>query len=234
MSASVIGLMSSAPAAHIHVAEDLCDEQLTRKKYGKGLLERLGHGELIEPSSIFAHCIHLNDADIAHLNEIGLTVAHNPRSNMNNGVGYAADRQVEMPGDAGDRWDRRGHVRRSEGGVVQIARRGAGISPADVIAMLANAGAAHSGAWHHAWKITGRRGGGCNRHGLRPFTPITTANFSGHFIFAMSAGNVRDVIANGAWAMRNRQIQTCDEPAMHHASVEITRRLWERLERIPA
>ena len=58
---------------HVHVAEDAVD---------KGAAERLR--PLARPDWLVAHGVHLAD-------DHGLagTIAHNPRSNMNNGVGYA-------------------------------------------------------------------------------------------------------------------------------------------------
>src|SRR5437762_700786 len=62
-----------------------------------------------------------------------------------------------------------------------------------------------------------------------PFTPLTAENFPGHFLFAMSSNNVRDVIANGRWAMRDRNVLTCDEPRTRAQAVEIARELWQRM-----
>ena len=74
---------------HIHVAEDPCDEDACRKAHGISLIDRLERRGLLKPNSIFAHGTHLNPEAIARINSVGLTMAHNPRSNMNNAVGYA-------------------------------------------------------------------------------------------------------------------------------------------------
>lgn len=85
---------------HIHVAEDPCDELDARRRSeaaqaGKrnptvtGLIERLDRCFLIQPDAVLAHCTHLPPPAIARVNEMGAYVAHNPRSNMNNAVGYA-------------------------------------------------------------------------------------------------------------------------------------------------
>src|SRR5439155_2407506 len=57
---------------HIHVAEDRCDAQITRERYKKDLIPRLTHNDLVNSSSIFAHCIHLDDEAIGLLNETGV------------------------------------------------------------------------------------------------------------------------------------------------------------------
>jgi cytosine/adenosine deaminase-related metal-dependent hydrolase len=56
---------------HIHVAEGPDDKDASR---------RLAH--LAEDSWLLVHCVHLED-------ELPGTIVHNPRSNMNNSVGYA-------------------------------------------------------------------------------------------------------------------------------------------------
>jgi len=74
---------------HIHAAEDLCDVEDARQKYGTGVAERLEDLEALSPRTILAHGVHLDDRDIAIARERGAWIAHNPRSNMNNQVGYA-------------------------------------------------------------------------------------------------------------------------------------------------
>jgi hypothetical protein len=49
----------------------------------------------------------------------------------------------------------------------------------------------------------------------------------------MGSRHVRDVIADGRWALRDRIVQTCDEPALHARSIEVAQLLWNRMESIP-
>jgi len=74
---------------HIHVAEDPCDEEDCQHRYQMFLVDRLAAYGLLRPESVFAHCTRLDGLAVAKVNQIGATVAHNPRSNMNNAVGYA-------------------------------------------------------------------------------------------------------------------------------------------------
>lgn len=69
---AVCGLASDLGAGvHIHVAEDACDAAAGRRLEG-----------VSQPSWLLAHCVHLD-------RRLEGTIAHNPRSNMNNAVGYA-------------------------------------------------------------------------------------------------------------------------------------------------
>ena len=75
----------------IHVAEDPVDaEEATMSRFGCGLVERFHRAGLFDvPATIFAHGTHLSDADWDTLNAATehISLAHNPSSNMNNGVG---------------------------------------------------------------------------------------------------------------------------------------------------
>ena len=76
---------------HIHAAEDPVDEHITRERFSCGLIERFQRVGLLDvPASILAHCTHFSDSDFATVNQRAetLSIAHNPSSNMNNGVGY--------------------------------------------------------------------------------------------------------------------------------------------------
>src|SRR3954470_11900260 len=69
---------------HIHAAEDPVDEQITRERFGCGLIERFKRVGLLEvPNTIFGHGTHLSDADIAVVDaSAAISIAHNPNSNM--------------------------------------------------------------------------------------------------------------------------------------------------------
>jgi cytosine/adenosine deaminase-related metal-dependent hydrolase len=74
---------------HIHAAEDLCDVEDARSNHAAGVVERLDKFEALNERTILAHGIHLDDRDIRLARDRGVWFAHNPRSNMNNRVGYA-------------------------------------------------------------------------------------------------------------------------------------------------
>ena len=72
---------------HIHVAESMDDVQDCYKKYNKGILERLDRYGLLNKNSILAHCVHINEREVALIADRGCYAALNPTSNMNNAVG---------------------------------------------------------------------------------------------------------------------------------------------------
>jgi cytosine/adenosine deaminase-related metal-dependent hydrolase len=223
--------LSRESGVHIHVAEDACDEQITREKYGRNLIERLKHHDLLRPENIFAHCIHLNDQDIAAVNEANVTIAHNPRSNMNNAVGYAPIAKLTCPIMLGTDGIGADMFAESKAAWFKSRDAGAGISPARVIEMLATSARRASQALGvTVGKLEMGAAADVVVTDYVPFTPLTSDNFAGHFIFAMTARHVRDVIVTGRYAMRDRRILTCDERSTRREAAEIARALWQRME----
>src|SRR5262249_19500045 len=74
---------------HIHLAEDPVDERMTLAQYGRSPVARLVGAGLLTPKSLVAHAVHLSWPELSSLISTGSWLAHNPRSNMNNQVGYA-------------------------------------------------------------------------------------------------------------------------------------------------
>ena len=73
---------------HIHVGEDKYDADHSEEKYSKSILERLDSFNLLNDKSILAHGVWLNEKDLKILKKRKSFLVHNPRSNMNNNVGY--------------------------------------------------------------------------------------------------------------------------------------------------
>lgn len=75
---------------HVHVAEDRSDVEDARRRGHAGPLERLFDLGALAPGSIAAHGVHLDEAQVRRCAASGVWLVQNPRSNANNGVGYAA------------------------------------------------------------------------------------------------------------------------------------------------
>ena len=73
---------------HLHVAEDKYDVVHSHHIYNKDIVQRLVDHDLLSDRSLLVHALHLSDDEIAMINAHDSFLAHNPRSNMNNHVGY--------------------------------------------------------------------------------------------------------------------------------------------------
>jgi cytosine/adenosine deaminase-related metal-dependent hydrolase len=75
---------------HVHAAEDKCDVEDARRRGYKGVVDRLHRLGALVPGSILAHGVHLTRDEVSLVGSVGCWLVHNPRSNDQNRVGYAA------------------------------------------------------------------------------------------------------------------------------------------------
>jgi len=198
-----------------------------------GLIQRLMDHGLLRPGTVMAHGTHLSAEAIESVNSAGLTLAHNPRSNMNNAVGYAPlDRlkcavMLGTDGIGADMFAESGHA------WFKSRDAGAGINPNDVVRMLA-------GSARRAGAALGMTLGRLSVGGAAdivitdyvPFTALDSGNFAGHFLFALGSQHVRHVLVDGQWALRERLASACDEISLRRRGVAASQRLWQTMQSI--
>lgn len=216
--------------AHIHCAEDPVDDAESRRLTGAGALERLDHHGLLRAGTILAHGTHLTRDQIARVRGSGTIIAHNTRSNMNNGVGYAdtgAMRTGRMvlgtDGIDGDLF--------AESATAYFKARDAGspVTPADVLGWIATSASVAS---ERLGVDLGRLQAGSAADLVLldywPAQPVEIGNIAGHWFFGMGSRHVSSVMAGGRWVVRNRMLVP---PAARDALARldsVTRRVWER------
>ena len=220
-----------ATGVHIHVAEDLCDEDICNEQHQAALIDRLNGFSLLQERNIFAHGTHLEPVAIAQASAVGLTLAHNPRSNMNNAVGYAPVADYRCPVMLGT--DGIGQDMLAEAKQAWFIARDvqAGLSPERIVDMLATSARRAS----ESLDITlGKLEPGAAADivitDYQPTTPLNSVNLPMHLLFGMDSRHVRDVIAAGKWALRDRQVLTADEDVLRWEASKVAEELWRRME----
>lgn len=201
---------------HIHVAEDAVDA----RKDGRSTVTWLKARGLLDERALLAHCIHVDEADVALIREARAWVVHNPRSNANNAVGYA------RPSRFGERLllgtDGIGADMRAEAQFAFFAARDHG-DPLDAGATLARNrafAAASFGVESLDDTIT---------LDYASPTPVDDDNFGGHLLFGLGAARVRDVVVDGHVVVRDGVCVNVDEERIYARAREIAARLWARL-----
>jgi cytosine/adenosine deaminase-related metal-dependent hydrolase len=81
-------------ALHTHLAETVEEEAYCRELYGCRPVEYLEQLGWLDGDVWCAHCVHLDDGDVARFGETGTGVAHCPTSNLRLGAGVAPVRQL--------------------------------------------------------------------------------------------------------------------------------------------
>jgi putative selenium metabolism protein SsnA len=217
---------------HIHAAEDPVDERITREKFGCGLIERFQRTGLLDvPGTILAHGTHFSEPDIGAVNERPhISVAHNPSSNMNNGIGYAPVAKFARPPQLGT--DGIGADMWREARVAELKSHDAGLPVPFGQSLKMLGESARTASKSLGVKLGVLEPGAAADLVLtnyRPASPLTADNLAGHFLFAMGPEFVRDVMVAGWWLMRKGHVVTCDEPALRAQSVEVARGLHKRM-----
>ncbi len=211
---------------HIHVAEDLLDEENSLKKYGKRVVERLNDfGILNSSKTILAHCLHLDDQERERVNNSNAWIVENIESNLNNNVGYFnghgfGDRIIL--GTDGMHSD----MLRSAQQAYFAGQRYDNIDFQTAYARFRNV--------HHYLEQNGFQGDGENNLVVLDYltpTPFNKDNFLSHFIFGLSSCSVHDVISNGKLIVRDKKLLTVNEEEITGFSKEQAMRLWSRMKK---
>ena len=72
-----------------HAAETRAEQATVTARYGRSVIRHLEKLGLLDTRTVLAHCVHLDDEEIAILARRGVTVAHNPMSNLKLASGIA-------------------------------------------------------------------------------------------------------------------------------------------------
>jgi 5-methylthioadenosine/S-adenosylhomocysteine deaminase len=74
---------------HTHAAETEFEQTDIRTRHGRSVIRHLDHHDLLDGRSVLAHCVWLDDEEIAILARSGAAVVHNPVSNLKLASGIA-------------------------------------------------------------------------------------------------------------------------------------------------
>ena len=79
---ATVKLLADAPRLHVHLHEVREEVTQSRSTRGMGSIEYAARAGLLDAQVVAAHCVWLDDTDVALLREHRVAVAHNPVSNM--------------------------------------------------------------------------------------------------------------------------------------------------------
>jgi putative selenium metabolism protein SsnA len=225
---------------HLHVAEDQADVKDSLRKSGLRVVERLHKAGVLGPSTIAAHCVHVDRLETEILLDSGTLVVHNPRSNMNNAVGTADVPwmlKIGIPVGLGN--DGFSNNMFSEMAACSLAHKAARgdprALPADHVVQM---------AWAHNARIAGAFFPGLGPEfgqlavgapadiilvDYHPPTPLTADNLPWHIVFGMDGTGVDTTIVAGRVLMRHRELLTLDETKIMARARELAGKLWQRI-----
>lgn len=224
---------------HIHVAEHVVDEYDSLAKSGLRVVDRLHKHGILGPRSIVAHAVHVDAHEINLLAGSGTWVTHQPRSNMNNGVGVA---QVESQMRAGVRmclgtdgfsstmWEEWKSAYLVHKLWHRDPRR---MSAIDVVRMGVYNNAALASSFFQGSELGVIKPGALADLifvDYKPHTPLTIDNLPWHIVFGFHESMVTTTIVNGKVLMRDRVLLTLDEEPITTLARGLAPGLWKRYE----
>lgn len=219
-------------ALHIHAAEDTIDLLDCRARYGVGLLERLDAHGLLVARTLLAHCVHLAEAEVAGAHARGCWIAHNPRSNMNNAVGYAPTAALKRAALGTDGMDG-DMLAETRAAYLKMRDAGRGDAMPAALELLA-------GGHRLAAALFGLPFGKLDEGApadlvvldYAPPTPLSTDNLAGHLLFGVDRSHVRSVMVAGRWVVRDRHVTGVDVPAAFARARAAAPEVWRRIDRL--
>jgi len=202
-------------------------------------IERLHAAGILGEHSIVAHAVHISETEMDLLAQTGTWVTHQPRSNMNNAVGFA---QVEAMLARGVKVAL-GNDGFSNNMVAEMKTAYLGhkliqgdprAMPADLVFKLAYDANAKLAALFWPDQVLGRIHPGAEADlvllDYRPTTPLTAGNLPWHIIFGYEASAITTTVSAGRLLMQDRRLTTIDEEGTSVRARHLAGALWQRIE----
>jgi putative selenium metabolism protein SsnA len=224
---------------HVHLAESQADEEHSIAKSGLRAAVRLQKHGILGPRTIAAHCVHLDEAEQRVLAETGTWVSHQPRSNMNNGVGVApVETMLErgIPVCLGN--DGFSNAMWEEWKTAYLLHKVHHLDPRrmngnTVLDMAVYNNAALATTFFPESAIGVLQPGAAADLifvDYEPPTPLSADNLPWHILFGFRDDMVTGTMAGGKFLMKDRQMLTLDETEIAAKARELATQLWKRYE----
>lgn len=244
MTLSDVTLRKCADAAngsgfHIHVAEHEADEEDAMQNYNIPVVTRLQGFGMLGENSIVAHCIHIDPWEMETLRLTRTWITHQPRSNMNNGVGamrfdtmMRGELNVCLGNDgfSNDMW--------AEWKTAYLLHKLAARDPRkangyDIAKMAATHNAALASRFFGQQIGTLAPGHAADLIVLdyHPYTPLTADNLPWHALFGFESSMCMATMCAGKLLMWDRVLLTLDEAKIATEAHAHAPEVWARYEK---
>ena len=225
---------------HTHLAETALERENMRNEQGMPVIPYVKKQGLLEAKVIAAHCVHIDLGEMRSLLHAGAGVAHNPSSNLKLASGFApVPKMLEVGLNVGIGTD--GPASNNDLDMFEEVRLASFIAkavsndPTTLPAPLALAMATRIGAKAlHIGHLTGSLEPGKRADLiLVDASPVHSSprfqrdpdNAYARIVYSSKSTDVSDVMVNGKWLMRERQLLTLNEAELLAQADKIARQI---------
>ncbi len=214
---------------HIHIAETAGEVEAIRQAEGMPVVPYVKKRNIFDAKVIAAHCVHIDQGEMRTIEHAGAGIAHNPSSNLKLASGFAdVKRMLELNVNVGIGTD--GPASNNDLDMLEEIRLASMVAKAvsgdptalparQTLAMATSLGAKAV----HIDHLTGSLEAGKRAdlilieidelHNSPRFKRDPEGVYS-QIIYAAKSTDVKDVMVNGQWLMRDRKLLTLDEKAL--------------------
>lgn len=233
-------IRESTPAEtgfHLHAAEHSCDEYDSIDKYGLRVIDRLNNHGLLRKNSIIAHGVHLDQRELELIQLNGSWLAHQPRSNMNNGVGLAdiesmlrAGIKVVLGNDgfSNSMWEEWRTCYLAHKLWKKDPRR----MPADAVIQISVKNnrelASQSFSGIKFGVIEEKAAADLILVDYNPYTELNPGNLPWHILFGFRDSMITTSIVAGKVLMADRKLIVLDEKEITRQALDVSRYVWKK------
>jgi 5-methylthioadenosine/S-adenosylhomocysteine deaminase len=224
----------------IHIAEAPFELQLSREKYGITPVGYLAREGILGPDVVGAHCVWVDQADIATLVQFGVGCTNNPSSNMKTAAGVmpvvdmlAAGQAIGLATDGAASNNNQDMFEEMDlaAKLQKITRMDSRALPAEQVVEMATIGGARA---IHLEKQIGSLEAGKKADFILIDTTGADAmpmyNVYSDLVYALKATDVRTVVIGGKIVMEDRRMLTLDEGAILAKANEYKKQIGKSLE----
>jgi cytosine/adenosine deaminase-related metal-dependent hydrolase len=228
----------SGTGFHTHLSESKWDGIKTRDEGNGTPVSWFKKHGVLGPKSIAAHFVHSTRDEKKQIAESGTWVTHQPRSNMNNGVGVAPVEELLQSGIrvclGNDGFSNNMY---EEWNFAYLLQKSSYLDPRQMngntvveMGIYNNATLANEFFPIELGVIKPRAAADLILVDYKPFTTMTEDNLPWHILFGFREGMVKTTIVQGKVLMRDGELTTLDENQIINKARMLSTKVWQRYE----
>jgi 5-methylthioadenosine/S-adenosylhomocysteine deaminase len=218
---------------HAHVSEGVHEPEWGLRTHGMRTIEWYAHVGLLSPRFLASQCVQINEREQDLLAEHGVRVSHMPMANGEVGGGIAPIPELLARGVSvglgSDGYVNDQYEEMRSAFLLHKARRlDPAAMPARDVLRMATQGAADALGLRTVGRLEPGWLADLQVVALDTPTPVTAHNLADQLVLWRSGHHVSDVMVNGTWRVRQREVLGADLALLRARTATQATRLWGR------